>query len=945
MLRTTAFGALFVLVVLASARRAPTGEQPPLRVVVEAQIDGRPMPMAAVRWVPLESTGMRPTRQDAAAWLDAYDDVRALDRAPVARTDVGGAASVELPTAPRCLVCVGDPPHVQVRVVERGRYVQGDVIGFSLVSEPARIRTSPLETDGEARLTVLGPQLDVLEAPVWSVAGPDGAVPGTLRFDGLPPSRVHARWMDAERGPGRWVGSAVPGATRVDPAALHAKARDVRVWGQIRAVDGGPLPSDTTVRLGRSGPWSAPFDVEADGSFRWRLPPTASPDDILFQLTFPSVYVQAPGFVPTPRVEIWPSGRGELVTAGPIELSRGTLVEGHAPGVAGEPELTRWLVVHEVIPPPRGVEAGLDPDRESIERALGLWPGLRWVLAEEDGSFRTWLPPGLWRLTAPRLRVEADKRWLEFLDEPPKGPSVEVRVAVTPVRDVEVPRGRPPAPEVDAPGRVIEGRVVDGAGDPIPDALVQGLDGDTMCAARTDEQGRFRLDVGPIDQPGAQLWISSPAHRRYWARIDDLADEIHVALRPGGSALLHATSPDGMPLAGLHVRPVGALARAPRHITSFGGTDWFKLHGPDPDELARFDDRGFARMRGLGPGRHYVVITGSRGTVRRVEFDVTVGRETRVELQLDAVSELLPVLRPSEPARPVADVVVVSERDGTWYPVQQSEYRLASGELATLRPEDGFPIRHRVFAERDGQLWASLLELTTRKPAPALAPYERRPHEFVLRLEDDEGLPLVPTEMLVLATVRKLPRPGEEGSEIQRVGEWVEPYGVRMVHVGRLSLLDLDRTLRMARMTAGKPPPGGSSLVESYDLVVVRAKRPDGTETRLLPRIVPLDGAEPVRLQRDPRLALAVRDEKGLVGGVGIEVDYDFGSGTRWMYRRKPFERVATDRFGLAVLPPPLPGARRLLRVTVPPGYRAMDEAIVIPPDAKSPLEIRLERE
>ena len=263
MLRTTAFGALFVLVVLASARRAPTGEQPPLRVVVEAQIDGRPMPMAAVRWVPLESTGMRPTRQDAAAWLDAYDDVRALDRAPVARTDVGGAASVELPTAPRCLVCVGDPPHVQVRVVERGRYVQGDVIGFSLVSEPARIRTSPLETDGEARLTVLGPQLDVLEAPVWSVAGPDGAVPGTLRFDGLPPSRVHARWMDAERGPGRWVGAAVPGATRVDPAALNAKARDVRVWGQIRAVDGEPCDAvrqrvDAPGRFSIEVPWREP---------------------------------------------------------------------------------------------------------------------------------------------------------------------------------------------------------------------------------------------------------------------------------------------------------------------------------------------------------------------------------------------------------------------------------------------------------------------------------------------------------------------------------------------------------------------------------------------------------------------------------------------------------------------------------------------------------------
>ncbi|MGE0193040.1 MAG: hypothetical protein AB7T63_13475 [Planctomycetota bacterium] len=931
--------AAILLALCLSRADAPAGEAGPLQVVIEAVVDGKPMADAGVRVVALAADGLRPGRSDAAAWLAAYREVRADGLAPLAWTDADGRASIGMPATGRCLVAVGDSELAQVRVVETWRYVAGDTIGFSLLSAPARVRTSEAWTADGPQLTVLGRQRDALQAPVWCVAGPDGEDVHTLRFDGLPPGTVQARWLDPRRGPGLWVGAAVPGATRLESEALLTQPRDVRVRGPIRAADGARLPEATIVRLGRSGPWSRPFPVEADGSFRWRLRTAEELDGYLGELTYPWAYVEAPGFVPSPRISLHPSGRQELVTAGPVVLERGILVEGSAPDLVGAPHLERWLVVQEVTEPPPGMASGVDADALGADQAAGKPPPLRWVLADADGTFRTWLLPGAWRLIAPHFRTYPSHRRLQPSDEPPDGPSTDVRITDVPVRDVVLPALAAQTLDPAAKERVIEGQVVDEAGDAIAHALVQSVDGDRIHATRTDAQGRFRLPVGPVNNPGAELRVTGAAHHRSWARLADLGDEVLIRLRPGGSAVLQATSSEGAAPVELRVRPVNAPSRARRHA------DEPALYGPDPDDLASFDDLGRAYLRGLRPGRHVVLVTGARDGMERVEFDVAVGRETRVELQLDAPRHLIPLGGHIDVVKHPADAVVVSERDGSWHPVVQGDYRLPSGEIAMLQPDAEIPLHHSVLAERGGRLWISRQADSRDGRSSTLVPYEREPGEVVLRLEDDAGYPLFPTEMVLLVDVARMADPGTPGTGVRRVGERISRFGARIVHVGRISLIDLRRSLRAAQSAVPAPPVGGITIASSYELIVVRAKGIDGRDARILPRVVPLESTQAVRLERAPRLAVSVRDAEGPVGGVALDVAYDFGAEITWRYRSAPSESLGTDRFGLAVLPPPLPGARMLLRVTVPPGYRAPEALIEVPSDAKSPLLIQLEKE
>ena len=53
---------------------------------------------------------------------------------------------------------------------------------------------------------------------------------------------------------------------------------------------------------------------------------------------------------------------------------------------------------------------------------------------------------------------------------------------------------------VDADGGVrVEGHVLDGAGEPVPDALIEVSRGDMFGRCRTDEEGAFHLNVDETD--------------------------------------------------------------------------------------------------------------------------------------------------------------------------------------------------------------------------------------------------------------------------------------------------------------------------------------------------------------------------------------------------------------------------------------------------------------
>jgi len=64
------------------------------------------------------------------------------------------------------------------------------------------------------------------------------------------------------------------------------------------------------------------------------------------------------------------------------------------------------------------------------------------------------------------------------------------------------------AVDPSTPGALrIEGQVLDGAGDPVPDALIEAWQADTFARCRTDAEGAFHfvlLKPGPITAPDGQ---------------------------------------------------------------------------------------------------------------------------------------------------------------------------------------------------------------------------------------------------------------------------------------------------------------------------------------------------------------------------------------------------------------------------------------------------------
>jgi protocatechuate 3,4-dioxygenase alpha subunit len=112
----------------------------------------------------------------------------------------------------------------------------------------------------------------------------------------------------------------------------------------------------------------------------------------------------------------------------------------------------------------------------------------------------------------------------------------------------------------DAPGAIrISGRVLDGAGDPVPDALVETWQADGFGRSPTDAEGRFEIvSVKPASVPGADgapqaphLAVSVFARgllQRVVTRIyfgDEQEDTFLQSLPPEARATLVAEPADG----------------------------------------------------------------------------------------------------------------------------------------------------------------------------------------------------------------------------------------------------------------------------------------------------------------------------------------------------------------------------------------------------------------
>jgi len=86
-------------------------------------------------------------------------------------------------------------------------------------------------------------------------------------------------------------------------------------------------------------------------------------------------------------------------------------------------------------------------------------------------------------------------------------------------------------PVADPGGVVISGRVLDGAGDPVPDALVETWDpaSRAFCRCPTDDDGRWRVVTPPAPQLAVNVLARGLLHR--------LVTRIHFAPDPDDPVL------------------------------------------------------------------------------------------------------------------------------------------------------------------------------------------------------------------------------------------------------------------------------------------------------------------------------------------------------------------------------------------------------------------------
>lgn len=144
-------------------------------------------------------------------------------------------------------------------------------------------------------------------------------------------------------------------------------------------------------------------------------------------------------------------------------------------------------------------------------------------------------------------------------------------------------------------GAVLEGRVVGGANLGVPGALLTAAssrnivnDGVRLLDTRSEKDGRFRLEDVPIGN--VRVDVSAAGYGSRSIQVEAPASDLLIELGPGRDLAVQVRDEGGQGVAGAAVRlePIGDDA---------------------PSLLATTDERGLARLEGLGPPLWNLVVT------------------------------------------------------------------------------------------------------------------------------------------------------------------------------------------------------------------------------------------------------------------------------------------------------------------------------------------------
>lgn len=408
-----------------------------------------------------------------------------------AETDAGGTYRLR---------AVGALPEVDEIVARAEGFLGGSTSCDRQVRSPAG-RLAPLFL-GRARERRLGRVRDGLDRPVEGaviLVGPQNDR-HVSRADGsfgpLPMGSrgVHWRAFSVRQGraEGSWDGEATPSELEVVlPVAAF-------VEGEVVDEGGRPVPGASVFALRHAD--ELRLESGPDGRFRWPLAPAALE-------TLAATTVDRAGFA-------------QVYAGAPTRI---VVQEG-----ARLPESSSASA-----PPSSDPRYGADAERTTIQSVVvdargRPVPGAEVAATAPDGSWRTWE----WTDADGRFALEVyaapvDVRVSHFW-HPCASTEWHLRLDAgttsLPTR-IELPRRRVVAEEPFAPPspkpRVLEGRVLDAEGRPVPGAKVSATGTDEFD--RTDVRGRFALEGLPTDRPA------------------------RVTLRADGTPPIEAIAPLGLP--------------------------------------------------------------------------------------------------------------------------------------------------------------------------------------------------------------------------------------------------------------------------------------------------------------------------------------------------------------------------------------------------------------
>jgi RNA polymerase sigma-70 factor (ECF subfamily) len=423
-----------------------------------------------------------------------------------------------------------------------------------------------------------------------------------------------------------------------------------------------------------------------------------------------------------------------LWTRGPSETSHALLADAPPPTIS-----TESVARAALEPAPRG---------ESTERtAVAASDTLAVEVVRADGTALRAVGVTLEPLDGsdPRLHREfalTDEHGRATL---PRRNGVPLRLSTDRLAAVELDEQQTTARLVVSGGLAVRGRVVDERGTPIADARVWLGDlhdsrrGQVVAASAAD--GAFELEHVPAN---ASVAAFAPGHRRSaMTRLqrggDGAAAEVVLALVRGGAEL--------------RVRVVDAGAAPVRAARLFAGRS---VDGVPPELAegllpafpptleARTDERGFAQLDGLEPGRHNLVVRSPDFAPACVQVDVEDGQALEVELRVSSGATL---------------TGRVVDSAGRAVPRAQLAWRGADPLASTyLTTDDDGRFRAEGLPAGWGSLAARAFDHSAAERRARTAPGVETPVELVLAplpvcrgtLRDDLGQPLAGFELRVL---------------------------------------------------------------------------------------------------------------------------------------------------------------------------------------------------